>query len=1058
MLERIIHFSIRQRWIVLALALGLAALGVYNFQRLPIDAVPDVTNVQVTINAEAPGYSPLEAEQRIAYPIETAIAGLPGLEQTRSLSRYGLTQVTVVFADGTDTYFARQLVSERLQGVRGQLPPDIEPELGPISTGLGEIFWYAVEAGPDARQADGSRWTPTALRTLNDWVVRPQLRTVQGVTEVNTIGGFARQIHVTPSPDRLAAFGLGLSDVVDALERNNANVGAGYIERNGEQYLIRAPGQVGSGADIRQIVVAEHNGAIIRVADIADVGEGQELRTGAATVNGQETVLGSAIMLIGQNSRTVSEAVAARLERIQESLPQGVVVRPVYNRTTLVERTIATVEKNLLEGALLVVVVLLLLLGNARAALLTAAVIPLAMLMTFTGMAAGRVSGNLMSLGALDFGLIVDGAVIIVENCLRRFAETQHYLGRLMTREERFRIAATATDEVIRPSLFGVIIITVVYIPIFTLTGVEGKMFHPMAFTVITALLSALLLSFTFVPAMVALVVTGKVSEKPNVAMEAARRFYEPLLDTALRWRRHFAAGALVLVAAAGLIATQLGAEFIPKLDEGDITVQAHRIPGTSLSQAIAMQRALETRLGQFPEVERVFGVTGTAEVASDPAPPNLTDTFVMLRPRQAWPDPNKPKARLIAEMEDAVAQIPGSAYEFTQPIEERFNELISGVRADVAVKVFGDDLDQLRSTGGNIQQIIAAIPGARDVRLEEVAGLPMLTITPNREALARYGLNVADLQDAAATFLGGRTVGQLFEGDRRFDIVVRAPEALRADLDAIARLPITLPAERRNAGVNAVPLGEIAQLTIADGPNQISREDGQRRIVISANVRGRDLGSFVADVQRAVRSEVRLPEGYWVTYGGTFEQLASAQARLTVAVPLALVLVFALLFMSLGTMKDAALVFSGVPLAAVGGVLSLLLRGIPFSISAGVGFIGLSGIAVLNGVLIVSSISALRGQGRSLDAAIREGTMLRLRPVLMASLVAALGLVPMALNVGAGSEVQRPLATVMIGGILSSTILTLLVLPALYRLFHREAEAPDPAEEAVRIGRGSAS
>lgn len=1051
MLERLIHLSIRQRWIVLVVAAALAVLGLWNFNRLPIDAVPDVTNVQVTVNAEAPGYTPLEAEQRIAYPLETAISGLPGLQSTRSLTRYGLAQVTVVFDDGTDLYRARQLVSEKVQSIRDQLPTGVEATLGPIATGLSDIFIYAVEARQGARRADGSAWTPTDLNTLNEWVIRPQLRTVPGVAEVNAIGGYAYEVHVTPWPEQLSAFGLSVSDVIAALERNNSNVGAGYIEHNGEQFLIRVPGQVANENDIRQIVVAQRGNGAIRIADIADVAPGIDLRTGAATLNGQEAVLGTTVMLVGENSRTVAQAVSQRLREIQASLPAGIVLQPVYNRTVLVDRTIGTVEKNLFEGALLVIAVLFLLLGNARAAIITAAVIPISLLMTFTGMTLGGVSGNLMSLGALDFGLIVDGAVIIVENCIKRLAERQHDLGRILTREERFAAAAKATDEVIRPSLFGVLIITIVYIPIFTLSGVEGRMFHPMAFTVVAALLSALVLSLTFVPAAVALFVSGSITEKENAVMSRARAFYEPVLDLALRRRRAFAWGTAGLVVASGLVAATLGAEFIPNLDEGDITVQAHRIPGTSLTQALQMQRVLEERLRRFPQVERVFGITGTAEVATDPAPPSLTDTFVMLRPRNTWPNPNLPKATLITQMEAAVEEIPGSTFEFTQPIQERFSELISGVRSDVAVKIFGDDLDQLRDAGDRAARVIGSIPGARDVRVQEIGGLPLLTITPDRDALARYGLNVSDLQSTVSALMGGYVAGQLVQGDRRFNIVVRLPEALRANPDEIQRLEISLPAEGRNSGISAVPLGEVASVAISDGPNELARENGKRRIVISANVRGRDLASFVSEARVRMSREVRLPSGYWTTYGGTFEQLESARARLALAVPLALIMVLALLYLSLGTIKDALLVFSGVPMAVVGGVFAIALRGIPLSISAAVGFIGLSGIAVLNGILIVSSITALRRGGSLIDDAIREGALARLRPVLMASLVAALGLIPMALNVGPGSEVQRPLATVMIGGIISSTLLTLLALPALYRLFHRPVEAPDPAEEAVR-------
>ncbi len=1054
MLERIIHLSIRWRWIVLAVVLGLASLGVWNFQRLPIDAVPDITNVQVQINTEAEGYSPLEVEQRVTYPIETAIAGLPGLTYTRSLSRYGLSQLTVVFKDGTDIYFARQLVNERLQTAKSQLPAGLEPQLGPIATGLGEIFMYTVEPKPGARKPDGSAWTAEDLRTLQDWVVRPQLRNIPGVTEVNTIGGYERQYHVTPWPERLSAYGLTMKDVVTALELNNANVGAGYVERAGEQYLVRVPGQASGMDDLRRVIVANRNGVAIRIADVADVIVGQELRTGAATQNGREVVLGTVFMLIGENARTVSQAVGEKLEDANKSLPPGVQAKSVYDRTDLVDRTIATVEKNLVEGALLVIVVLFLLLGNIRAAIITAAVIPLAMLLTITGMVENRVSGNLMSLGALDFGLIVDGAVIIVENCLRRFGEAQHRLGRLMTRDERFALAAKATDEVIKPSLFGVLIIALVYVPIFALTGVEGKMFHPMAFTVVTALTAALVLSLTFVPAAVALFVTGKVDEKEGFIMRRARGWYGPLLDKALAHRRWMVAGAALLTVLAGLGATRMGAEFIPSLDEGDIALHALRIPGTSLTQAVQMQSVLEGRLKQFPEVEKVFGKLGTAEVATDPMPPSVADTFIMLKPRKDWPDPRKPRAQLVAEMQEAVEAVPGNNYEFTQPIQMRFNELISGVRSDVAVKVFGDDLEQLLETGAAIEAVLKGIPGAEDVKVEQATGLPMLQIVPDRDALSRLGLNVADVQDAVQASLGGAEAGQMFEGDRRFGLIVRLPEVLRSDVDAIGRLRVPLPTGRDSAdgGTGFVPLSEVASVDLVIGPNQISRENGKRRVVITANVRGRDLGSFVTDVQGQVEQKVELPTGYWVTYGGTFEQLISAAKRLQLVVPMTLLLIIGLLFLLFGSIKDAAVVFSGVPLALTGGVAALALRGIPLSISAGVGFIALSGVAVLNGVVMVTFIRALRAEGHSLDDAIREGALTRLRPVLMTALVASLGFVPMAFNVGAGSEVQRPLATVVIGGIISSTILTLLVLPALYRLLHRKLEPDENAWDKPEV------
>jgi len=1051
MLEKIIRFAITHRWLMLLLTLALVGLGVWSFTKLPIDVTPDVTNVQVQINTQAEGYSPLETEQRITFPIETALAGLPGLDYTRSLSRYGLSQVTVVFKDGTDIFFARQQVAERLQQVRSQLPGGMEPEMGPIATGMGEIFMYTVEADAKALKKDGTPYTTTDLRTLQDWVIRPQLRNIPGVAEVNTIGGYERQIHVTPDPAQLVALNLTLRDVVSAISANNQNVGAGYIERNGQQFLVRVPGQVGDLDAIRSIVLDRRGGVPIRVGDIATVAEGRELRSGAATQNGHEVVLGTVVMLVGANSREVSQAVGARLEAANASLPEGVRAEPVYDRTALVDRTIHTVSKNLIEGALLVVVVLFLLLGNIRAALITAAVIPLAMLFTIMGMVRGGVSGNLMSLGALDFGLIVDGAVIIIENCLRRFGEMQHSLGRKMTDEERFDVTASATAEVIRPSLFGLGIIGAVYLPIFALSGIEGKLFHPMAITVVLALTGAMILSLTFVPAAIAVFLNGKVEEKENRLVAWVRRRYEPILAWALRRRMAVMAGAAALVVLSGLLATRLGSEFIPNLDEGDIVIQPIRIPGTSLTQAIGMQESLERTLAGFPEVKRVFSKLGTAEVASDPMPPSMGDTFVILKPREEWPDPRKPKQELIEELEEALEAIPGSNYEISQPIQMRTNELISGVRADVAVKIYGDDLEQLVRTGAQIQQVLASIDGAADVKAEQVTGLPLLTVTPDRAALARYGLNPGDVQETVATAIGGEVAGHLFEGDRRFEIVVRLPEELRQDPAALLDLPIPLrEAEPDESALDArwaagtpktVPLREVAQIDTKPGPNQINRENGKRRIVVTANVRDRDLGSFVKELQERVRADVKLPTGYWVDYGGTFEQLISASRRLAIVVPVTLVIIFGLLFMAFGSAKDAAIVFSGVPLALTGGVVALALRGIPLSISAGVGFIALSGVAVLNGLVMIAFIRKLREQGDPLDNAILDGAIGRLRPVLMTALVASLGFVPMALNVGAGSEVQRPLATVVIGGIVSSTLLTLIVLPALYRWLHRDGD-----------------
>ncbi len=1050
MLERLIRLSIRHRWLTLVLTAALIALGVWSYRHLSIDATPDITNVQVQINTQAPGYSPLEAEQRVTFPIETAMAGLPKLDYSRSLSRYGLSQVTVVFKDGTDLYFARQQVAERLQQIASQLPEGLDPEMGPISTGLGEIFMYTVEAEPNALKPDGTPYTATDLRTLQDWVIRPQLRTTPGVTEVNTIGGFERQIHITPDPAQLVALGFTLNDVVAAVMRNNQNIGAGYIERNGQQFLVRVPGQLANVEAIGNIVLDRRDGVPIRVRDVASVGEGKELRTGAATQNGHEVVVGTAFMLFGANSREVSQAAAARLEAANASLPAGVHAKAVYDRTALVDRTIGTVSKNLVEGALLVVVVLFLLLGNVRAALITAAVIPLAMLFTIIGMVRGGVSGNLMSLGALDFGLIVDGAVIIIENCLRRFGEAQHALGRQLDDDERFDLTASATAEVIRPSLFGLGIIAAVYLPIFALSGVEGKMFHPMAITVVLALTGAMVLSLTFVPAAIATFLRGRVAEHDNRLMRWSRARYTPLLDWALRRRVVVVAGAAVLVVGCGVLATRLGSEFVPSLDEGDITLQPMRIPGTSLEQSVAMQETLEKRLAQFPEVANIFSKIGTAEVATDPMPPSMADTFLMLKPREQWPDPRKSKAELVEELEAAAKEIPGSNYEFTQPIQMRTNELISGVRSDVAVKVYGDNLDQLTRLASRVERLMRQVPGAEDVKAEQVTGLPLLTITPDPAALARYGLNPGDVQETVATAIGGSVAGQLIEGDRRFDLVVRLPESLRQDPAVLADLPIPLPertsadessrsAGGTNGGPRTVPLREVAQIQVERGPNQINRENGKRRVVITANVRERDLGGFVGELRSRIGQDVELPAGYWIDYGGTFEQLISASQRLGVVVPVTLALIFALLFMAFGSVKDAAIVFSGVPLALTGGVIALALRGIPLSISAGVGFIALSGVAVLNGLVMIAFIRRLREQGDALEDAVRDGALGRLRPVLMTALVASLGFLPMALNVGAGSEVQRPLATVVIGGIVSSTALTLLVLPVLYRWLHRD-------------------
>lgn len=1035
MLEKIIRFSLKHRWFVLLFTAVIAALGVYNFQRLPIDAVPDITNVQVQINTQASGYSPFEVEQRITFPIELAMSGLPSLDYTRSLSRYGLSQVTVVFKDGTNIYFARQLINERLQEVKDKLPPEAETTLGPISTGLGEIFMYTVTNKTNVPASQ--RYNPTELRTIQDWIIKPQLRNVEGVAEVNTIGGYEKQFHITPDPMKLVRYRLSLNDIVEALERNNANVGAGYIESNGEQHLIRVPGQVKNIADIENIVIASFEGTPVRIRDVAEVALGKELRTGAATENSKEVVLGTVFMLMGENSRTVSERVAAKMKEINKTLPEGVEAVTVYNRTLLVNATINTVKNNLLEGALLVCVILFLFLGNVRAALITAMVIPLSMLLTITGMVTNKISANLMSLGALDFGLIVDGAVIIVENCIKHLGEQQHALYRVLNLEERLKVIAYATTEVIRPSIFGVFIITVVYLPILTLTGVEGKMFLPMAETVIIALLASMLFALTFVPAAVAIFLRGRVQEKENWLVHYLSLGYARVLRRCFHARFLVISAAVVLVVVSLLVAFRLGGEFIPSLDEGDIAMHAMRIPGTSLTQAITMQHLVEERVSQFPEVKRVFAKLGTAEVATDPMPPNVADTFIILKPRKDWPNPKKTKQELVQEMEQAVKQIPGNNYEFTQPIQMRFNELISGIRSDVAVKVFGDNMDTLLQVAEAISAQLKKVPGAADVKVEQVSGLPLLTVAINRDVLARYGLQIGAVQDAIVIATGGKKGGELFEGDKRFDLVVRLPEALRSNPNVLRQVFIPLPPSKDNER-HFIPLSEVATLVRSESPNQISRESGKRRVVVSANVRNRDLSSFVNEAKQRIEQNVKIPTGYWVTWGGQFEQLQSASQRLQIVVPITLLGIFLLLFMSFGRVKDALLVFTGIPLALTGGVFALWFRGIPLSISAGVGFIALSGVAVLNGLVMITFINKLREQKQVyLKDAVLQGSLARLRPVLMTALVASLGFVPMALATGTGSEVQRPLATVVIGGIISSTFLTLLVLPGLYYVFH---------------------
>lgn len=1042
MINHLIAFAIERRWLVMAMTLLLAALGIYKTTQLPIDAVPDITNVQVQINSSAPGYSPLEAEQRISYSIENAMAGIPKLDYTRSLSRYGLSQVTVIFEEGTDIYWARQQISERLQGIQGELPAGIEPRLGPVASGLGEIFTYAVQAEVDAVTDEGKPYSAEDLRTIQDWIIRPQLVKVPGITEINSMGGYAREYQVAPIPGKLFAYKVTMNELVETLRKNNQNSGAGYIERNGEQWLIRSPGQLNNLEEIAQLVVTRRDDAPVRIKDLAEVKYGKELRTGSATFSGEETVLGTAFMLLGENSRTVSKAVAKKLIEINDFLPPGINAVPLYDRTTLVDKTIVTVRTNLFEGAVLVIAILFALLGNIRAALIVALVIPLSMLFAITGMAMNRVSGNLMSLGAIDFGIIVDGAVIVVENALRRLGLAQKKYGRLLTLQERLLEVTESTKEVFRPAVFGMLIIMLVYLPIFALAGVEGKMFHPMAFTVVAALFGALLFSITFVPAAIAILVKGKVSEEENIVMAKARRLYQPMLKAALNNSPIVFIAAIILVCATAYQSTRLGSEFLPQLDEHDIALHAMRIPGTGIEQATEMQLLLERRIMEFPEVKHVFSKIGTAEIATDPMPPNVADTFLILKPVKDWPNPDKPKQQLVDQIRSAIEEIPGNNYELTQPIEMRFNELISGVRADVALRIYGDDLETLAKIGGQVSQLLAKVAGGQDVRMEQAKGLPMISVIPQRDHLALLGLSVADVQETLRSAVSGIETGLIYEGDRRFKLLVRMDESLSRDPKVLAQIPVAIPYPRspddEKSELDYVPLGEIADIVEIQGPNQINRRSGKRNIVVSANVEDRDLGSFIAETQALMRDELKLPAGYWLEYGGTFEQLESASQRLSIVVPITLILIIGLLYSAFSSIRDSLIIFTGVPLALTGGIIALTLRDMPLSISAGVGFIALSGVAVLNGVVMLSFIKELRESGLELSKAVWQGASQRLRPVLMTALVASLGFVPMAFNTGTGAEVQRPLATVVIGGIISSTLLTLVVLPALYQWVHQ--------------------
>jgi len=1055
MIKAVLSFSIAQRWVVMVLSAVVVALGAWALARLPIDAVPDITNNQVQINTLAPALSTAEVEKQVTVPLETALAGMPQLESTRSLSRNGFSQITAIFDDKADIYFARQQVSERLREARSVLPPNAEPHMGPISTGLGEIYMWTVQyaepwqvkPGQFGLQSDGSYITPEGqrlvtpvereayLRTVQDWIVRPQIKSVSGVAGVDAIGGYSKQYQVQPDAARLASYGLSFADVAKALEENNVSRGARYIERNGEGIAVRSTGRIQTLNDLANVVVTTRGGKPIRIADVATTAIGGETRTGSASVNGREGVIGTALMLIGGNSRTVAEAVDARLKQLSLSLPPGIEIKPLLNRIDLVDATIRTVAKNLLEGAVLVIVVLLVMLGNLRAAIITAAVIPVAMLMTAIGMVETRISANLMSLGALDFGLIVDGAVIITENCLRHLADRQRKSGRLLTQSERLEAVRDAAQEMIRPSVYGQAIIILVYVPLLSFTGVEGKMFEPMALTVILALVSAFILSLTFVPAAIAIFVTGRVTEKDNAAVGWLKRHYEPMLRKAVARPTPVIVGAGLLICLSFVLFLRLGQEFIPSLDEKNIAINALRIPSTALAESQRMQLDVEKAIAKLPEVEAVFSKTGTAEVASDPMPPNASDTFVIFKPIDQWPDPSLSKKELLRRISDGLEKLPGQIYEFTQPIQMRFNELLAGVRGDIAVKVFGDEFEPMLHAANQIAAALRSTQGATDVKVEQINGLPTLDIAINRREIARLGLSVTAIQSVIGAAIGGQEAGMVFEGDRRFEIVVKLPEDRRADLEVLRNLPVTLPPLSPGAMVQTVPLSRVADFHFVEGPNQISREQGKRRVVVTANVRGRDMASVVDEAKSKIDQSVKLPPGYWMTWGGQYENLASARARLAMVVPGCFVLIFLLLFSALGTARDAALVFSAVPLALTGGILALWLRGLPFSVSAAVGFIALSGIAVLNGLVMLSAIRQL-ALTRETAAAIIEGALMRLRPVVMTALVAALGFVPMGLATGTGAEVQRPLATVVIGGLVTATFLTLFVLPALIMRF----------------------
>lgn len=1074
MIDAILTTSVRSRWLILFITMVVAVIGGWQLNLLPIDVTPDITNKQVQINTVVPTLSPVEIEKRVTFPIETALSGLNGVENVRSFSRNGFSQVTAIFKEDADLYFMRQQVSERLARARPDLPEGAEPQMGPVSTGLGEVFHYSVEYtypngkgapvrdGKPGWQKDGSFLTDQGerlteevaklayLRTVQDWIVRPQLRTTPGVADVDSLGGYVKEYLIEPDSAKLAALGISIAQLTETVEAANVSVGANYIRRSGEAYLVRADGRIRNQDEIARAVVTTRDGVPVTVGQVAKVTIGGELRRGAASRNGYESVVGSALMLVGENSRTVAHAVGVKLQEIKTTLPEGVTLVPTLDRSQLVVATISTVAKNLAEGALLVVVILFALLGNWRAAVIAALVIPLSLLMSAIGMNSLGISGNLMSLGALDFGLIIDGAVIIVENTLRRLAERQHHEGRTLVLSERLEEVVASSREMLRPTIYGQLVIFLVFLPCLTFQGVEGKMFSPMVITLMLALASAFVLSLTFVPALIAVMMKGPVSEKEVKAIAATKTRYEPLLRRAVARPAPFIGAGVAVLVLAGVAFNFVGREFMPTLDEQNLNLSSVRIPSMTIEQSAALDLPLERAVLQLPEVLTVYSKAGTASLAADPMPPNASDNYIILKPKSEWPAGVTTKEQVVERIREKTAFLVGNNYDVTQPIEMRFNELIGGVRSDVAVKIYGEDLDQLADTAKRVAAVLRKVPGAADVRVAQTEGFPTFDIAFDRASIARYGLTVKEVADTVSTALGGRAAGQIFEGDRRFDIVVRLPGEQRNDLDALGALPVMLPVTDGQVR-GSVPLRELVQFRFTQGLNEVSRDNGKRRIYVEANVVGRDLGSYVDEAQGRLAKEVKLAAGSWIEWGGQFQNLRAATERLAIIVPACFILISAALYMAIGNAMLTATVLTAVPLALAGGVFALVLRGIPFSISAAVGFIAVSGVAVLNGLVLISAINKRLQDGVAPERAVIDGALERLRPVLMTALVASLGFVPMAIATGTGAEVQKPLATVVIGGLITSTILTLFVLPAITGMVLKRRKARSvPAEPAT--------